>query len=447
MGSRESARNMSEQLNPLPRDRDSRTVLTLQKGEDGRLRLLPRPVPEPLPHEQVDAPAAEIEREITVPTVAVAEVRARASPATQSRFKLPWRRKVVTDGAQPRPEANATPATSSVVVTGSARDIAPVAPPASAAAVVTVDAPAAALVVGSALGPVRRIWLQRRRTVVTDGAQQPSVPVTPVLSPALTTAIAPVVAPAVVPAKAPTRAPAGTPAKGPAKLVDFRAVSLSYGGEVALADLTLGIDPGEFVAIVGPSGAGKTSALRLLQGLVRPTSGRLWVDGVGIHRAWQFRLRQLRRRTGVVFQDYRLLANRSAIENVVFALQVADLTVPRYEARRRAAEQLALVGLAGREKSRPDELSGGQQQRLAIARALVTGPRILLADEPTASLDLKQARNVMRLFKEISLSGTTVVLATHDRALLSSAGARIVTLGKGRLIRDQRSKGRLWVVR
>jgi cell division transport system ATP-binding protein len=255
------------------------------------------------------------------------------------------------------------------------------------------------------------------------------------------------------PALAPSRLPkeATQPSTGSAlahsRLIAFEEVSLHYGGEIALQDINLAVDPGELLAIVGPSGAGKTSTLRLLQGLVRPTSGRLWIDGVPVHRAWPFRLRRLRRRIGVVFQDYRLLANRSALENVAFALQISDLSVPRSEARHRAAEQLKLVGLGRRMKALPEELSGGQQQRMAIARALVTSPRILLADEPTASLDEVHAKRILLLFKEISNGGTTVVIATHDRMLLNGLGARIVRLSKGRLVSDRRTRGKLWVMR
>jgi cell division transport system ATP-binding protein len=223
-------------------------------------------------------------------------------------------------------------------------------------------------------------------------------------------------------------------------------VSVRYGKVTALADFNLAVDSGELIALVGSSGAGKTTALRLLQGLVKPTSGHLWVDGVAVHRTWAFRIRRLRRRIGVVYQDYRLLENRSALENVAFALQVSDLSVPRREARRRAAEQLALVGLGDREKARPDQLSGGQQQRLAIARALVSRPRILLADEPTASLDMVQAAKMLELFKEISESGTTVVLATHDRQLVNGSGVRTVRLRKGRLVREKPKQGKLWVI-
>jgi cell division transport system ATP-binding protein len=238
--------------------------------------------------------------------------------------------------------------------------------------------------------------------------------------------------------------PAPLPASG--RLIEFRAVSLRFGAQTALDEVSLTIDAGELVAIVGPSGAGKTSTMRLLQGQLRPTSGRLWIDGVPIHSAWAFRLRRLRRRIGVVFQDYRLLANRSALENVAFALQVSDLSVPRSEARHRAAEQLSRVGLSNRMKARPGELSGGQQQRLAIARALVTRPHILLADEPTASLDEVQAKLVLRLFKEISDGGTAVLIATHDRSLAGGSGARMVRLSNGRLVSDRRSRGSLWIV-
>ena len=407
---------MSEQLSPLPQEQRSRAVLTLQVGEDGRLRLLPRPLPDPEPQEPEQLPAAETGPPIAAPVMAATSVRTRASPAA-------WVTKcllVLTRRLQPSAAAVA-PALSPIEEAAVAEAIAP------------VDSPALAPVIVPAIAPA----------VVPD--VEPAV--VPDVEPAVALVVEPAVAPVEPPLVTRVKEPAAGSAAKPTRLIEFRVVSLRYGAEVALTDFSLAIEQGEFVALVGPSGAGKTSALRLLQGLVRPTSGRLWVDGVGVHRAWAFRLRRLRRRTGVVFQDYRLLANRSAIENVAFALQVADLTVPRSEARRRAAEQLALVGLAGREKARPEELSGGQQQRVAIARALVTKPRILLADEPTASLDIKQARNVMQLLREISLSGTTVVLATHDRSILRGAGARVVSLSKGKLVGDRRPRRKLWVVR
>lgn len=275
-----------------------------------------------------------------------------------------------------------------------------------------------------------RPWFRARPRVLTGTPPVPSAP-------------APV--PSTLPKEA--KQPSTGSAPAPSRLIAFEEVSLHYGGEIALDDISLAVDPGELLAIVGPSGAGKTSTLRLLQGLVRPTSGRLWIDGVPVHSAWAFRLRRLRRRIGVVFQDYQLLANRSALENVTFALQVSDLSVPRSEARHRAAEQLKLVGLGRRMKALPAELSGGQQQRMAIARALVTSPRILLADEPTASLDEINAKRILQVFKEISNRGTTVVIATHDRMLLSGLGARVVRLSKGRVISDRHTRGKLWVVR
>ena len=276
----------------------------------------------------------------------------------------------------------------------------------------------------------RRPWFRARPRVPTETTLAPS---------------APAPAPSLLPKQA-TQPSTGS-AVAPSRLIAFEEVSLHYGGEIALQDVSLAIDPGELLALVGPSGAGKTSTLRLLQGLVRPTSGRLWIDGVPVHRAWAFRIRRLRRRVGVVFQDYRLLANRSALDNVAFALQVSDLSVPRSEARHRAADQLKLVGLGRRMKALPEELSGGQQQRMAIARALVTSPRMLLADEPTASLDEVNAKRILQLFKEISNRGTTVVIATHDPTLLSGLGARVVRLSKGRVISDRHTRGKLWVVR
>jgi cell division transport system ATP-binding protein len=332
-----------------------RTVLTLQVGEDGRLRLLPRPPP-PAPPEPQPEPEPEPQAVADLATASAAEPERAPAPAPVKRRLLP----------RPAPKLQ------------------PLEPEAE-----------------------------------------------PIALPGLT-----------VP-KADSRAPA----KGGASLIEFRNVTLKYRGVVALAGLDLVIEPGEFVALLGPSGAGKTSILRLLQGLARPSSGRLWIDSVAVHRTWRFQIRRLRRRIGVVFQDYCLLPNRSALDNVAFALQVSDLTVTRSEAKRRAAEQLALVGLTGREKARPGQLSGGQQQRLAVARALVTRPRILLADEPTASLDRAQARKVMRLLEQIAETGTTVVLATHDHALVNSSRARIVSLSRGAIVGERHGRKRLRVVR
>ena len=426
---------MSEQLSPLPQEQRSRAVLTLQLGEDGRLRLLPRPLPDPGPEEPAQPPATETESRGAALALAGTSGRTRASPAAWFTKRL----QMLVHRRQPPASAVVAPASSTVVEPVKAPVITPVGAP--VVEPVTASVVAAEIVVAPEIEP--------------EAAPDIALVVAPGIEPAAAPQIALVVVPdiesvaalEIAPTSAPVKSPAAGSVAAPSQLIEFRAVSLRYGAETALADFSLSIEQGEFVAFVGPSGAGKTSALRLLQGLVRPTSGRLWVDKVGVHRAWAFRLRRLRRRTGVVFQDYRLLANRSAIENVAFALQVADLTVPRPEARRRAAEQLALVGLAGREKARPEELSGGQQQRLAIARALVTRPRILLADEPTASLDPKQARNVMHLFQQISRGGTTVVLATHDRALLRGTGARVVSLSKGKVVGDRRPQRKLWVVR
>lgn len=336
-----------------PKSDEPRRVLTLQVGDDGRLRLLPRPPPA--------APPAEAEPE---PEQVEAVV---ASEAGQSAPEL---------------EAKPLPA------------------------------------------PRRRIFRPLREP---DGDVLPVQEAAP--------------GPIAIP-----KLGVAPPAKGAGSLIDFRNVSLRYGKRVVLSEVNLLVEPGELVALLGPSGAGKTSMLRLLQGLSRPSAGSLWIDRVAVHRTWPFQIRRLRRRIGVVFQDYCLLPNRSALENVMFALR-SDLTITRAEARQRAREQLSLVGLAGRERSLPGQLSGGQQQRVAVARALVLRPRILLADEPTASLDRAQARNVMRLLESIAEGGTAVVLATHDQSLVSKSRARIVHISHGRIVGESRGRRRLRVVR
>lgn len=228
----------------------------------------------------------------------------------------------------------------------------------------------------------------------------------------------------------------------PTSLVEFSRVSLRYGSATAIADMGCAIAPGELVFLVGPSGAGKTSLLRMIIGEVRPSGGHLWVDGVPMHRASSRGVQRVRRRVGVVFEDYKLLEHKTALENVCFALHVADLTLPLAEARTIAMAKLRQVGLSRRANAFPSQLSAGQRQRVAVARALAATPQLLLADEPTANLDAVRAAGVLELLTEIARTGTTVLVATHDRDLAARSKARTLSLRDGRVTRDLRPAGR-----
>jgi len=199
----------------------------------------------------------------------------------------------------------------------------------------------------------------------------------------------------------------------------------------------LALEPGEFAFLVGPSGAGKTTLLKLINREVRPSAGQLFIDGLAAHALKASRVSELRRRVGVVFQDYKLLPRLTAQENVAFALQVGDLRVSDEEAHDRALDALEAVGLGERADAFPDQLSGGQQQRVAVARAVVAQPPLLIADEPTGNLDLETAWQIMDLLEDIARFGTTVLVATHNTEIVKRLQRRVLTLVEGRLVRDQ----------
>ena len=217
----------------------------------------------------------------------------------------------------------------------------------------------------------------------------------------------------------------------------LQGVSFSYGRVPALRDVSFSMGGGELAYVVGPSAAGKTTLLKLVHGQIRPQRGRLQVEGRDVTRARSWTVRRVRRRVGVIFQDYRLLGRLTAIENVAYALRVADLWLPRRDALRRAAAALREVGLEDRARAFPRQLSGGQQQRLAIARTLAARPAILLADEPTTSLDDANAENVMNLLRRMSRSGTTVLIATHDAGLVTGSRQRVLSLVRGEIVWDR----------
>jgi cell division transport system ATP-binding protein len=207
-----------------------------------------------------------------------------------------------------------------------------------------------------------------------------------------------------------------------------------------LHDVSITIRERELVFLGGESGAGKTTLLKLIYGALAPTSGEVWVDEEPLHSASRRRLARIRRRLGFVFQDYGLLPGLTALENVCFAIQVTDVHVPFAAVRRRALDALDAVGLSARADGFPRQLSGGQQQRLAIARALVNRPRLLLADEPTGNLDDDNARRIGKLLEQVASQGTAVIVATHDSSLLMR-GRRVVMLAGGSLVEQQGQSG------
>ncbi|MDO8107081.1 cell division ATP-binding protein FtsE [Isoptericola sp. b441] len=207
------------------------------------------------------------------------------------------------------------------------------------------------------------------------------------------------------------------------------------GARPALDDVDLEIERGEFVFLVGASGSGKSTLLRLMLREERPTGGKVFVAGKDLSKLSTWKVPYLRRQIGTVFQDFRLLPNKTVFENVAFALQV--IGKPRHHIMTTVPDTLELVGLGGKEKRRPHELSGGEQQRVAIARAFVNRPSILLADEPTGNLDPTTSVGIMRLLDRINRTGTTVVMATHDDEIVDQMRKRVVELDTGQVVRDQ----------
>jgi cell division transport system ATP-binding protein len=216
-------------------------------------------------------------------------------------------------------------------------------------------------------------------------------------------------------------------------MIDLVNVSKAYDGNPhALLDITLKVEKGRFIYLFGPNGAGKTTLLKLLYCAERPTAGEIRVNGFDLTRLKPRKIPYLRRSLGLVFQDLKLLSRRTAYENLIFALEV--LGAERGEVMKKANRALQLVGLERRANCHPLELSAGEQQRLAIARAIVNDPMLLLADEPTGNLSLTAAEEIMRLFEKINLRGTTVVLATHNEGFPSMWPKEKIVLEQGRLV-------------
>src|SRR4051794_12099064 len=219
-------------------------------------------------------------------------------------------------------------------------------------------------------------------------------------------------------------------------MIKFEHVTKLYKDSVvALSDVSLEIQRGEFVFIVGPSGSGKSTFIRTMLKEEEPSQGSVWVAGKNITKLSRWKIPHLRRNIGTVFQDFKLLADKTVFENVAFALEV--IGKPKHVIDQRVPEILELVGLGDKLNNYPDELSGGEQQRVSIARACVNRPLVLLADEPTGNLDPSTSVEIMRLLDKVNRIGTTVVMATHDQAIVDAMRRRVIELERGHVVRDQ----------
>jgi len=214
------------------------------------------------------------------------------------------------------------------------------------------------------------------------------------------------------------------------------ATKIYSNGVVGLKNVTVKIDKGEFVFIIGASGSGKSTFLKLIMHEETPTEGEVYVNGYSVHNMPKSEVPYLRRSLGIVFQDFRLLPNKTAYDNVAFAMQIVE-ALPR-EIRRQVPLALGLVGLSKKAKAYPNQLSGGEQQRVALARALVNNPAVLIADEPTGNLDPKTSMEIMELLDEINQRGTTVIVATHEKSIVDAMKKRVITLDRGELVSDVR---------
>jgi len=220
-------------------------------------------------------------------------------------------------------------------------------------------------------------------------------------------------------------------------MIEFKKVSKVYDeSTIALKNINLTIKKGEFLFLVGPSGSGKTTFIKLVIKEIDESSGSIYIAGRNISNLKANRIPQLRRNVGCVFQDFKLLPNKTVFENVAFTLEV--IGKPSYEIKVQVPQVLKLVGLYNKLNSYPHQLSGGEQQRVSIARAFVNRPPILLADEPTGNIDPGTSEGIMKILSRINLIGTTVLMATHDRNIVNSMRRRVVELEEGEIIRDQK---------
>jgi len=223
-------------------------------------------------------------------------------------------------------------------------------------------------------------------------------------------------------------------------VIELKDVSTIYEDFLALDGVNLEIKDGEFVSLVGPSGAGKSTLLRLMTRELKPSQGEISIDGINIAELTNKEIPLLRRKIGTIFQDFKLLSRKNSFENVAFALEVSGAEAE--EINEDVPKVLNIVGLTDKAKNFPHQMSGGERQRLAIARALIHRPRILLADEPTGNLDMLNGYDVVKLLMKINEFGTTVILATHNREIVNIVGRRVISMEKGKVVRDQIEQGK-----
>lgn len=219
------------------------------------------------------------------------------------------------------------------------------------------------------------------------------------------------------------------------ELIRIKGIEKQYkNGVTAICNLDLSIKKGDFVFVIGASGSGKSTLIRLLQREEKPTKGQIILGGIDVAKLRNSKVYKLRRKLGIVFQDFKLLPKLTVFENVAFALEIFGL--PKEEVKTKTLKALELVGLKNKAKQFPDHLSGGEQQRVAIARAIVNGPKLLLCDEPTGNLDPDTSYGIMKVLEAINNMGTTIVMATHDKQMVDKMQKRVILLNEGKLAKD-----------
>ncbi len=220
-------------------------------------------------------------------------------------------------------------------------------------------------------------------------------------------------------------------------MIAFDNVTKSYGTNIGIQDVSIHINKGDFVFLVGPSGAGKSTFIKLILTEIDADNGSIKINGTEITRLSNREIPKLRRSTGIVFQDFRLLPKKTVFENVAFAMEIIHTS--QRTIRRQVPQVLSLVGISSKASKYPNELSAGEQQRVAIARAIVNNPTVLIADEPTGNLDPDTAWEIMRLLEQINLRGTTILMVTHAKDIVDRMGKRVIAIDKGRIVRDDAS--------